>query len=705
MGLEIKTQRYADLMLEHTPVGIAIYDAHDLRLLESNALFMQVIDELCPSCERRGAGRTAECWMPEAREMGIVDIFRNVAQTGISYRGQEFAFPSPKRGVTYWNWSVDAVRDQDGHIAYLVQTISEVTDQVVARQQAEQAHSALSRENSLVEAERRRLEVVSAVARSVRESLDPEYIANVALDAIYENLNVTSTCLHKALPGQQALRKLCSRIGPSIDENALNATNYIPYERLSATRHVTMMRDPIIIDDFQVAVAEGRVSATSPTLHALQQIETRGYVCVPLWFGDRFEGTLSATFAHPIRPDGPDVQTIISTRTHIAAALAHARLHAAIESEHTRLKSVLDHLPDGVLIAEASSGTISYANPAAASLLGISLSDLIKRPLDRHLWSTGDQATSLAAVQHTPPWNFIVIRALSGETLGSKETLVVRPDGSTIVTLTSSAPLYSTDGILMEAVVVFQDITEQKRFEQQKNDFFSIANHELRTPITIIQGFAEILQITATRAEQQQSADNLTDYALTNILEQSQHLTRLIEQMLDISRIEHIRFNLQRKPHNLIQIVRHVMDSQAITTKRHQFRLTLEGIEPDAPLIASIDGERMSQVLHNLMSNAIKYSSGGEVEVGVRCCPYKVGEVLIWVKDQGIGIPAHELPHIFKRFHRAADIDNSVSGFGIGLFLVREVVKCHGGHVWVESVEGQGSTFYISLPLNAEVPS
>ncbi len=293
----------------------------------------------------------------------------------------------------------------------------------------------------------------------------------------------------------------------------------------------------------------------------------------------------------------------------------------------------------------------------------------------------------------------MVIRALSGETPRSKETIVARPDGSMVVTLTSSAPLYAENGLLTGAVVVFQDLTEQKRFEQQKNDFFSIANHELRTPITIIQGFAEILAITTARS-QQQSEDTLTSYALTNILEQSQHLIRLIEQMLDISRIEHIQFKLQRKPLDLLQMVRHVMESQAITTKRHQFRLTLEGIEPDASVIASVDEGRMQQVLHNLMSNAIKYSSGGEIEVGMRRCPHKAGEVLIWVKDQGIGIPAHELPLIFKRFHRAADIDRSVSGFGIGLYLVREIVTCHGGRVWAESIEGEGSTFYVSLPLS-----
>ncbi|HLI87940.1 MAG TPA: ATP-binding protein [Ktedonobacteraceae bacterium] len=699
MDTHVKTNCFADVMLAHTPVGIAIFDARDLRLLEGNALFMQVLEEIGAPSTRGWAQAdcSSEHWMPEAREAGLLDIFRNVARTGIPYRGQEFAFQSSKRGLSYWNWSLDPVRDQDGNIAYLVQTISEVTDQVLARQQAEQARSALSIENSIVETERRRLEVIETVARSVRESLDAEHIARVALDAIFAQFNAISICLHTALPEQRALRSLCSRTIP-VAEEALKATHYIPYERLSATRAATVAHDPIVIEDFQVVVAQGRIPKDSPSLNALMQCGTRGYVCVPLWFWDRFEGTLCASFDYTIRADGPEVSALVGAGTHIASALAHARLHATIESERKRLKDILDRLPDGILIAEAASGTISYANPAAASLLGIPLTDLIAGPLNRPHWLKINQETAPAA-HSTPPWNFMVIRALSGETPRSKETIVARPDGSMVVTLTSSAPLYAENGLLTGAVIVFQDLTEQKRFEQQKNDFFSIANHELRTPITIIQGFAEILAITTARS-QQQSEDTLTSYALTNILEQSQHLIRLIEQMLDISRIEHIQFKLQRKPLDLLQMVRHVMESQAITTKRHQFRLTLEGIEPDASVIASVDEGRMQQVLHNLMSNAIKYSSGGEIEVGMRRCPHKAGEVLIWVKDQGIGIPAHELPLIFKRFHRAADIDRSVSGFGIGLYLVREIVTCHGGRVWAESIEGEGSTFYVSLPLS-----
>ncbi len=110
---------------------------------------------------------------------------------------------------------------------------------------------------------------------------------------------------------------------------------------------------------------------------------------------------------------------------------------------------------------------------------------------------------------------------------------------------------------------------------------------------------------------------------------------------------------------------------------------------------------RIIQVLNNLINNAVKYSPDhNEIEVGLRFTVDKPDEVIIWVRDHGIGIAANELPHIYERFHRASNLDRSISGLGIGLYLVNELVTQHEGHIWVESIEGKGSTFYVTLPLH-----
>ncbi len=293
------------------------------------------------------------------------------------------------------------------------------------------------------------------------------------------------------------------------------------------------------------------------------------------------------------------------------------------------------------------------------------------------------------------------MRALTGERLNSEETFIAHPDGKMIVALMSSAPLrvHPIQGAPKEIAIVFQDITVQKTLEQHKNEFFSVINHELRTPLTIIQGYAEMLRL---HAEQDELFDPFITTAVTNITEQSDQLCRLIEDMLNISRIEHAQFVMQCAPHNLLHTIIHVVENQAAISKR-TIALELDGLQKTDKLMANFDEERIIQVLHNLINNAIKYSSPDKhIDVCVCYTPMRKQSVLIQVKDQGIGIAESELPHIFKRFHRAHQLAASISGFGIGLYLAKEIIVRHGGHIWVESKEGVGSTFSIEFPLDTQ---
>ncbi len=352
------------------------------------------------------------------------------------------------------------------------------------------------------------------VARSVQQSLDIEHVSQAAIQAISSSFNPLYVYVHIADPEHQALRLL--RIHPVLrQDQARRAVQYVPYKSSYPIAKAYQRHTPIMIEDLQTA-------ATTGTIEPDNQLVTtgaRGYVCVPLWFGDHFEGTLTALFQEPIASEGPEVQALIGCSTHIATSLAHARLHAAVENERARLHAVIDQLPEGIVITEASDGLISYANAAAADILGIPLTHLIGAPLHRY------------------PQSHL-----------------------------------------------------------------------------------------------------LTD---------------------------------------------------------------LEGLQQTDTLIGWFDEGRMIQVLSNLMSNAIKYSpTGGEIEIGLRHTSTEHDEALIWVKDVGIGIPADAIPHIFERFHRASNLNRSVSGLGIGLYLAKELVIRHGGRIWVESTEGRGSTFYIRLPLH-----
>ena len=680
---------------EHMPVGVALFDARDLRLLIANASFRKFLDTyLAPPWKYgRAINHPLQDWLPEPVDAkALVEIFRTVAETGIPHRTDEYAFSSFESNLTYWNATLDPLRDEEGYIRQLLVTATEVTAQVHTRQEAEQTHASLRQEHRAVEAERKRLEVIATVARSVQQSLDTEHVSIAAITAISSSFASLHVYIHIADPESRALRLL--RVHPVLrQDQARRALQYVPYNSSYPIAKAYQQHTPIIIEDLQTAATTGMIEPDN----RLVTTGAHGYVCVPLWFGDHFEGTLTATFKEPIHPDSPEVRTLIGCSMYIATALAHARLHAVIENERARLHAVIDQLPEGIVITEAFGGQISYANAAAANILGIPLTHLIGAPLPRY-----PQSHLLTDLEGRPvlPWNFTVVHALCGETISSQEAMVIRPDGSHVATLSSAAPIRRENDLITGAAIVFQDITHQKSIEQQKNEFLTIASHELRTPLTVLVGFAEILQIKASDELQMDAA---SQRAITNIIEQGQCLSRLIDEMLDISRLERDQFSLHLAPHDLLKTLLFVIESQAATTRQHHLRLVLEGLQQTDTLIRWFDEERMIQVLSNLVSNAIKYSpGGGEIEIGLRSTPAQHDEVLIWVKDVGIGIPAREIPHIFERFHRASNLNRSMSGLGIGLYLAKELVTRHGGRIWVESSEGQGSTFYILLPRNVD---
>ncbi len=547
-----------------------------------------------------------------------------------------------------------------------------------------------------IEADFHLLEVITAVANSVHEPLNSEHIGITTLDALFAHFHSLGVCLHTADSVQQAFHLLCFR-SLRESEYTFERLQYVPYNSAMFIAQGHLYHEAFVIEDMHTALATDLIAQDDPLVIS----EEYSVVCVPLWFGDQFEGLLTTIFQERISAQDPEIRALGRCGTHIAAALAHARLHTIVKNERTRLRVVLDQLPEGILITEVANGLISYANGAAEHLLGVPLHDLIGTPLDRHLQAHPE---SDAKNQNIAPWNFVVVRALSEETVKAQETLVTRADGSIVVSLCSSAPLFSESEILTGAVLVFQDITVQKSIEQHKNEFLSMTSHELRTPITAIQGIAELLQMNTTQNQHLHSPRS--QRALKQIVEQSQHLTNLIEEMLDLSRIEQARFTLKRAPIDVLALLINVVESQAATTRRHELHLNIEENKTANTLIANVDEERLIQVLNNLISNAIKYSpAGGKIEIGLRPMMkpdalQTFDEALIWVKDQGIGIAPEEIPHIFKRFHRASTLDPSLSGLGIGLYLVQEIMESHGGRVWVESVEGSGSTFYVLLPLH-----
>lgn len=245
-----------------------------------------------------------------------------------------------------------------------------------------------------------------------------------------------------------------------------------------------------------------------------------------------------------------------------------------------------------------------------------------------------------------------------------------------------------SEGNFDSVYAVLMDVTDQKQDEQRKNDFIAIVSHELKTPLTSMKGFIQVMQLKAKRDE-----NAFAHKALEGAERQINKMTSMINGFLDISRLESgkIMMNFQRV--QLFDVVEEVIEEYTtMVTSHHIFSDCQSGF------FVKIDREKLGHVISNLISNAIKYSPTGS-NIYIAC--YQSDEQAIFkIHDEGMGINESDLPKLFERFYRVeSSTMATVSGFGIGLYLSSEIINRHGGKIWAESDLGKGSTFYFSLPL------
>jgi PAS domain S-box-containing protein len=248
-------------------------------------------------------------------------------------------------------------------------------------------------------------------------------------------------------------------------------------------------------------------------------------------------------------------------------------------------------------------------------------------------------------------------------------------------------PLFNTSGVPYAVCGISTDITE-RRLGQRRDEFISMASHELKTPLTSLLAYTDLLRLLLEREGSQQAIQYVS-----KMESQFEKLTRLIADLLDISKVQAGKLMFAEELVVVDDLVHEVVENVQLTTPRH--RIVIEGTTA-CELIG--DKDRLGQVVINLLSNAIKYSPQAEtVLVNMAHTPE---EITVSVQDFGIGIPPHSLEKVFERFYRlSSNMEKGFPGLGIGLYIAHQIVSHYGGRIWVESVEGQGSTFSFSLPL------
>src|SRR5258708_17376763 len=369
--------------------------------------------------------------------------------------------------------------------------------------------------------------------------------------------------------------------------------------------------------------------------------------------------------------------TLLQQKAHsLEAEIAERkRAEERLRISENRYRRLFEASKDGILIVDPCTGKITDANLAMTELLG-KTHELL---LGQELWQIGlfqDREANLES-----------LRELQEKQCIRNETLLLQTTGGQHRTVEFVSTLYQEND---HEVIQYniRDITERKELEQRKDEFISMASHELKTPVTSLKGFLSLLQRRLATQDDEKAL-----YYLARIDAQVNRLTKLINDLLDISKMQTGQLVYREECFDLDALAQEIVENVQGTTQTH--RLLLEGqIQAEA----FGDRDRIAQVLINLLNNAIKYSP--QADTVLVHVTQDQNQAHVSVQDFGIGIAKEHQHKIFERFYQVTDPEEKTyPGLGIGLYISCKIVKRHGGHLWVESKKGEGATFHVTLPL------
>jgi PAS domain S-box-containing protein len=390
-------------------------------------------------------------------------------------------------------------------------------------------------------------------------------------------------------------------------------------------------------------------------------------IALALRHENRYYGVLWAAYNKQRAFSDADLRFITTLASQASLAVANIRLFLTVELNRRQLEAILNSTPDPVLVTDASNRLI-LANPAAGSVFGVT----IRR---------GERPDFEKTIHHDG------LRDLLQASATERHSAEIRmSDGKTYLAMAS--PM-TAEGKTVGRVCILRDVTQLKEIDTLKSDFVSTVSHDLRSPLTLMRGYATMLEMAGELNEQQKSYIRMIVQGVDN-------MARLVNNLLDLGRIE-FGVGLQVDSIPVLDILERVTGSLQMQAKQKQISIGVE-IPKDLPHAIEADPALLQQALYNLVENALKYTpEGGEVTIHLQTAP---SELTFAVQDSGIGIPNNDLPRLFEKFYRGTNREALAQrGTGLGLAIVKSIAERHSGKVWVESELGKGSTFYLQIPL------
>ncbi|MCC3587687.1 PAS domain S-box protein [Microcoleus sp. PH2017_30_WIL_O_A] len=602
---------------------------------------------------------------------------------------------STKDGSSRWfNLNATAIEDAAGNFMMTRSTLFDISDRKQSQREREQAELALRESEEqrrlALEQKSRQESLLWTITQAIRQSLDLKDILNTTVTEVKQTLQVDRAAIYRFTPdwsGDFVVESVDPQWVKLVECNIQKACEDVYLQETKGGRfrnHETF------------AIADIDEAGLHPChIQLLQQFQAKAYLAVPIFSGEFLWGLLIIyQNTAPRNWQSWEIELLEQISSQLAIAIQQSQLYTQLELElqerqqatavireaERRWRSLLENV-QLIVVGLDASGNINYVNPFFVGLTGYTHEEVLgKNWFENFLPSSSIKSTEADFLQllthNAHPYYRNVILTKSGE-----ERFIAW----------NNTTLQDSDGTAIGSISIGEDITERNKIEQIKDEFIGIVSHELRTPLTAIQMSLGLLK-TGIYDKKPEKSRRMIEIALLD----TNRLVNLVNDILDLERLESGRAFLDKTLCKAADLMQQVVDALQAIANQHQISLII--IPTDAEVWAAADA--ILQTLTNLLSNALKFSPVGatiylSAENQTDC-------VLFQVRDRGRGIPADKLELVFGRFQQVDASDSrEKGGTGLGLPICRSIIEQHGGKIWAESILGEGSTFFFTLPLPA----
>jgi PAS domain S-box-containing protein len=721
-------------ILQQSKIPTAIYTGSDVVIQLANDAMLKLWGK-----NQSVLGNRLEDAIPELAGQPFIDILKKVWKTGETYEAYDTAAALNINGemvISYFDFVYQPIFTKNGELFCIMHTAADVTNRVKAwsevhekEQYAEEINKELTASNEKLQSSIEELATLNEEYTVTNEQLDETYkiinsineqLATENIDLrtdnkdYQDNISNLDSTNKGLLFRNKELRDLndkVSRLNNKLSESYISFKNLIAQAPVAIMLVkgenfiITMINDAmleIIGKDYSIIgkklftelpelagqpAADMLVEAyntgkpqsdySNPVLLNRNGKLEKGYFnfnYTPFIENGKVTGVID--MAVEVTPQA------LAIEEREAVILEKIILEETLRKSEQRLQGILETMAEGVGVVDAN-GKLVYANPMAQQILGLTESTIKERTFDDPEWhNLRIDGTELPPEEHP-----MAIMMATGKPVYDHEIAVQPPGKERIYISINAAPLFNDEGQLTGGIGTFMDVTTRRMIMQGKEDFISIASHEIKTPVTSLKATLQLLQ---------RSNDKLSGDSRIRLLDQSikslDKLSALITSLLDTSRIENGQLKMEKRPFAVSELFD---DCSVNFSQITQQNIIFEG---DTQQIIIADSQQIGQVMINFIGNALKYAPESK-EIIVKAKKISDFEIKISVKDEGPGIPEEKLEHLFDRYYRTNYHGQKFSGLGLGLFISADIIKKHGGAFGVNSAVGRGSEFWFTLPI------